>query len=125
MGIVIWANIRTGKVDTLLIGASWLVHHKANSLETCGALGYRIQLCLTKTGNPARDHVEYMQLECARLAMNHLVAQPTAPIILMGDFNKTEDRLHHWLHDGGWTSPLITCAIATPHSIPSGSHRGR
>ena len=37
--------------------------------------------------------------------MNHLVAQPTAPIILMGDFNKTEDQLCQWLHDGGWISP--------------------
>ena len=22
-----------------------------------------------------------------------------------GDFNKTEDQLRQWLHDGGWTSP--------------------
>ena len=37
--------------------------------------------------------------------MNHLAAQPTAPIILMGYFKKTEDQLRQWLHDGGWTSP--------------------
>ena len=37
--------------------------------------------------------------------MNHLVAQPTAPVILMGDFNKSEDQLRRWLHDGGWSSP--------------------
>ena len=37
--------------------------------------------------------------------MNHLVAQPTAPIFLLGDFNKTEDQIRQWLNDGGWTSP--------------------
>ena len=114
LGIVIWTKIRTGRVGTLLIGAYWPVHHKANSPETCGALGHRIQLYLTKMGNQARDSVEYMQRECARLAMNHLAAQPTAPIILMGDFNKTEDQLRQWLHDGGWTSPLHNLSNRDP-----------
>ena len=58
LGIVIWVKIRTGKIDTLLIGAYWPVHHKANSPESCGALGHRIQQYLTKTGNPAREPVE-------------------------------------------------------------------
>ena len=42
LGIVIWAEIRTGEVDTLFIGSYWPVHHKANSPATCGALGHRI-----------------------------------------------------------------------------------
>ena len=37
--------------------------------------------------------------------MNRIMGQPTAPIFLMGDFNRTEDQLRQWLHDGGWTSP--------------------
>ena len=42
LGIVVWAKIRTGGIDTLLIGTYWPVHHKLNSPETFGALGYRI-----------------------------------------------------------------------------------
>ena len=28
LSIAIWAEIRTGMVDTLLVGAYWSVHHK-------------------------------------------------------------------------------------------------
>ena len=88
LGIVIRAKIRTGAVDTLIIGSYWPVPYKANSPETCGARGRRIQQYLSKTGNPARDPVEFKKREYARIAMSYLVAQPTAPIFLVGDFNK-------------------------------------
>ena len=44
--------------------------------------------------------------------MNHLGAQPTAPIFLMADLDKTEDQFLQWLNDGGWTSP--------PHDLTMG-----
>ena len=49
LGIVNWAEIMTGSVDTLIIGAYWAVPHKANSPESCGALGHRIQQYLNNS----------------------------------------------------------------------------
>ena len=73
-----------------------VTQHKANSPETSGALDHRILQYFTKTGNPAHDQVEYMKRECVRLKMNHLVAQPTDPIFLMGD-----------LQDGGLNLAMV------------------
>ena len=65
LGIVIWAKIRTGTVDTLILGAYWLVPHKTNILKSCGAFSHCIQQYLTKTGNSTRDPVEYMFVHTA------------------------------------------------------------
>ena len=97
LGIATWAKIRTGDVDTLVIGPNWPTSHKSGGPETIGALGHRIWHYLTKTNNPAQDPVDYMKQECARLAMNHLVTQPAVPIFLLGDLNKSEDQILQWL----------------------------
>ena len=32
----------------------------------------------------------------------------------MGDFNKSEDQLRRWMHDGGWSSPLQALSNCDP-----------